>query len=103
MSISSCFSIIMLIVCQFDDPNGRNSKYYESDSEDEDESLAVPQRAADVSHPAFLESKLLTPIHCQNDPIVEYEDEFGRIRTAPRSEVPRNLLVNREDEVDDDE
>lgn len=27
----------------------------------------------------------------QDDPIVEYEDEFGRMRTARRSEVPRNL------------
>ena len=28
----------------------------------------------------------------QDDPIVEYQDEFGRTRTARRSEVPRNLL-----------
>ena len=27
----------------------------------------------------------------QDDPIVEYEDEFGRMRTARRSEIPRNL------------
>ncbi|KAG9099769.1 hypothetical protein FRC06_004868 [Ceratobasidium sp. 370] len=27
-----------------------------------------------------------------NDPIVEYEDEFGRIRTARRSDVPRDRL-----------
>jgi len=35
--------------------------------------------------------------------MVEYEDEFGRIRTAKRSEVPRNLVLNQEDEVDEDE
>ena len=34
----------------------------------------------------------------QDDPIVEYEDEFGRIRTARRSEVPRNLLPPEPDE-----
>lgn len=34
---------------------------------------------------------------------MEYEDEFGRIRTAKRSEVPRNLVLNQEDEVDEDE
>jgi len=39
----------------------------------------------------------------QDDPVVEYEDEFGRVRTARRSEVPRNLVLNREDEVDEDE
>lgn len=30
--------------------------------------------------------------------MVEYEDEFGRIRTARKSEVPRNL-VKRDDDV----
>ena len=30
--------------------------------------------------------------------MVEYEDEFGRIRTARRSEVPRNLLPPEPDE-----
>jgi len=35
--------------------------------------------------------------------MVEYEDEFGRIRTAKRSEVPRNLVLNQEDEADEDE
>ena len=39
----------------------------------------------------------------QDDPIVEYEDEFGRIRTAPRSEVPRNLRPDSEGDVDEDE
>ena len=42
-------------------------------------------------------------ILAQDDPIVEYEDEFGRIRTAPRSEVPRNLRPDAEDDVDEDE
>ena len=39
----------------------------------------------------------------QGDPIVEYEDEFGRIRTAPRSEVPRNFRPDSEEDVDEDE
>lgn len=38
----------------------------------------------------------------QHDPIIEYEDEFGRVRTARRSEVPRNLVPALE-EVDEDE
>ncbi|KAF8899941.1 hypothetical protein CPB84DRAFT_1680805 [Gymnopilus junonius] len=55
------------------------SKYYEADSADEDESLRVPVPPTD------------------DDPIVEYEDEFGRIRTARRSEVPRNLRTDLEE------
>lgn len=35
--------------------------------------------------------------------MVEYEDEFGRIRTARRSEVPRNLVPPSGDEQDEDE
>ncbi|KAH9481434.1 Coiled-coil domain-containing protein 174 [Psilocybe cubensis] len=66
------------------DTDNVTSKYYEADSADEDESLTVPTRPED-------------------DPMVEYEDEFGRIRTARRSEVPRNMITNREDEVDEDE
>ena len=38
----------------------------------------------------------------QDDPIVEYEDEFGRVRTARRSEVPRDLLPSRREEDNDD-
>jgi hypothetical protein len=35
---------------------------------------------------------------------VEYEDEFGRIRTARRSEVPRDLApASGGEESDDDE
>lgn len=39
----------------------------------------------------------------QDDPIIEYEDEFGRLRTSRRSEVPRHLLPKPQDEegVDD--
>ncbi|EPQ54045.1 hypothetical protein GLOTRDRAFT_62527, partial [Gloeophyllum trabeum ATCC 11539] len=48
---------------------------YESDSDDVDESLSVPK----------------APQAEEDDPIVEYEDEFGRIRTARKSEVPRHL------------
>ncbi|KAG6865719.1 hypothetical protein C0991_012365 [Blastosporella zonata] len=62
------------------------SAQYESDSEDVDESLNVPQ----------------PPTNEEDDPIVEYEDEFGRIRTARRSEVPRSLAPAA-DEPDEDE
>lgn len=34
---------------------------------------------------------------------MEYEDEFGRIRTARRSEVPRDLAPSGGEEPDDDE
>lgn len=35
---------------------------------------------------------------------MEYEDEFGRIRTARRSEVPRELApASGDEEFDDDE
>ncbi|KAF7970840.1 hypothetical protein HWV62_22796 [Athelia sp. TMB] len=58
----------------------------DSDSEDEDESKQTP--------------KILD----QDDPIIEYEDEFGRVRTAPRSEVPRHLVPNSgKPEFDEDE
>ncbi|KAG2017904.1 hypothetical protein CC2G_007365 [Coprinopsis cinerea AmutBmut pab1-1] len=56
------------------------SHHYESDSDDIDESLTVPTAPTD------------------DDPIVEYEDEFGRVRTARRSEVPRHLLKDDEDD-----
>ena len=39
----------------------------------------------------------------QDDPIIEYEDEFGRIRTARRSEVPRHLLPTSKDQEIEDE
>ncbi|THH09647.1 hypothetical protein EW146_g8630 [Bondarzewia mesenterica] len=60
---------------------------FESDSDDVDESLTVP-----------------APLD-YNDPIVEYEDEFGRARTAPRSEVPRHLLPShmKDDATEDDD
>ncbi|TFK72914.1 hypothetical protein BDN72DRAFT_835522 [Pluteus cervinus] len=62
------------------------SATYESDSDDVDESLTVPRGPEDES-----------------DPIVEYEDEFGRVRTARRSEVPRDLLPsNTEPDEDED-
>ncbi|KAK0204735.1 hypothetical protein DFS33DRAFT_1382635 [Desarmillaria ectypa] len=60
---------------------------WEDDEDDIDESLTVPHAPDD-----------------ENDPIIEYEDEFGRIRTAPRSEVPRELLPGAHpEEVDEDE
>ncbi|KAI0064787.1 hypothetical protein BV25DRAFT_1869048 [Artomyces pyxidatus] len=47
---------------------------YQPDSDDEDESLNVPK--------PFTE----------DDPVIDYVDEFGRSRQAPRSEVPHHLL-----------
>ncbi|KAG8213397.1 hypothetical protein J3R82DRAFT_11896 [Butyriboletus roseoflavus] len=61
---------------------------YESDSDDVDESLTVPTQ----------------PNEEEDDPIIEYEDEFGRLRTSRRSEVPRHLLrktQGEEEDVDD--
>lgn len=44
------------------------------------------------------------PPEDDDDPIIEYEDEFGRVRTARRSEVPRELLPrNDPDNQDSDE
>ncbi|KAH8100075.1 hypothetical protein BXZ70DRAFT_202323 [Cristinia sonorae] len=48
---------------------------WESDSDDIDESLTVPK-----------------PPEHDEDPVIEYEDEFGRQRTGRRSEIPRHLL-----------
>ncbi|RXW21043.1 hypothetical protein EST38_g4801 [Candolleomyces aberdarensis] len=62
------------------------SNNYESDSDDVDESLTVPQGPDD-----------------ERDPIIEYEDEFGRVRTARRSEIPRHLLPKEQQEPDSDE
>ncbi|KAG1905272.1 uncharacterized protein F5891DRAFT_1008473 [Suillus fuscotomentosus] len=56
------------------------SDHFESDSDDMDESLTVPEQPQD-----------------DDDPIIEYEDEFGRQRTGRRSEVPRHLLPRSED------
>lgn len=56
------------------------SDHFESDSDDVDESLTVPQQPQN-----------------DDDPIIEYEDEFGRQRTGRRSEVPRHLLPRSED------
>lgn len=56
------------------------SDQFESDSDDMDESLTVPQQPQG-----------------DDDPIIEYEDEFGRQRTGRRSEVPRHLLSRSED------
>jgi len=33
----------------------------------------------------------------------EYKDESGRIRTCKHLETPRNLVLNQEDEIDEDE
>ncbi|KAF8734034.1 hypothetical protein RHS02_07261, partial [Rhizoctonia solani] len=38
------------------------------------------------------DESLTVPRHEEDDPVIEYEDEFGRIRTGRRSEVPRDRL-----------
>ncbi|KAI0734212.1 hypothetical protein C8Q72DRAFT_454987 [Fomitopsis betulina] len=58
--------------------------HYESDSDDVDESLTVPKPVEDD----------------EDDPIVEYEDEFGRVRTGRKSEIPRHLLQPEGDQQD---
>ncbi|EED82162.1 predicted protein [Postia placenta Mad-698-R] len=60
--------------------------HYESDSDDVDESLTVPK----------------LPGGEEDDPIVEYEDEFGRMRTGRRSEIPRHLMPQPEGEKEED-
>ncbi|KAG6878219.1 hypothetical protein C0993_010640 [Termitomyces sp. T159_Od127] len=62
-----------------------SSGHYESDSDDVDESIEVAR-----------------PHDGKDDPMVEYEDEFGRIRTVRRSEVPR-AFASAVDEPDEDE
>ncbi|TFK85049.1 hypothetical protein K466DRAFT_601503 [Polyporus arcularius HHB13444] len=57
---------------------------YDSDSDDVDESLTVPVRPQD-----------------EDDPVMEYEDEYGRTRTARRSEIPSDLLPKPEEERED--
>ncbi|KAH9850253.1 hypothetical protein C2E23DRAFT_317241 [Lenzites betulinus] len=59
---------------------------YESDSDEVDESMTVP----------------VAPRADEDDPVIEYEDEFGRMRTARRSEVPRELLPQADDEKEED-
>ncbi|KAI0925988.1 hypothetical protein AcV5_008570 [Taiwanofungus camphoratus] len=59
---------------------------YESDSDDVDESLTVPKLSTEVD----------------NDPIVEYKDEFGRMRTTRRSEIPRHLAPSTSNVEPDD-
>ena len=57
-----------------------------SDSDDVDESLTVP----------------VPPQAEDDDPVMEYEDEYGRTRTARRSEVPREYLRKLEEEPEED-
>ncbi|KAI0768051.1 hypothetical protein BD413DRAFT_137370 [Trametes elegans] len=61
--------------------------HFQSDSEDEDESLTVP----------------VPPQEEQDDPVMEYQDEFGRTRTARRSEIPRELLPQPEKEQEEED
>ena len=96
----------MNLVEQFDSHPVSSSKFYEADSADEDESLTVPKPPLhDVCFFLFLiRQGLLYSISffAQDDSIVEYEDEFGRIRTARRSEVPRNLRPESKDDDEDE-
>ncbi|KAL4064523.1 hypothetical protein V8B97DRAFT_318898 [Scleroderma yunnanense] len=69
------------------DFDSKTMDHYESDSDDVDESATVPQ----------------APEH-DNDPVIEYEDEFGRIRSARMSEIPRHLLpASKDQEVEDED
>ncbi|KAI9568269.1 hypothetical protein HD554DRAFT_2172675 [Boletus coccyginus] len=67
------------------DFDSKGVDYYESDSDDVDESLTVHTKPGEE----------------EDDPIIEYEDEFGRLRTSRRSEVPRHLLHKPQDEEED--
>ncbi|KAH0832948.1 hypothetical protein J3R83DRAFT_11920 [Lanmaoa asiatica] len=69
------------------DFDSKGVDHYDSDSDDVDESLTVPTK----------------PNEDEDDPIIEYEDEFGRLRTSRRSEVPRHLLKSQDEEEDVDE
>ncbi|KAI0330223.1 hypothetical protein GY45DRAFT_1251322 [Cubamyces sp. BRFM 1775] len=60
--------------------------YFSSDSDDVDESLTVP----------------VPPEGEEDDPIMEYVDEYGRTRTARRSEIPRDRLPQAEKEDEED-
>ncbi|KAF8440525.1 hypothetical protein L210DRAFT_3612382 [Boletus edulis BED1] len=67
------------------DFDSKGIDHYESDSDDADESLTVPTKPGEE----------------EDDPVIEYEDEFGRLRTGRRSEVPRHLLHKSQDEEED--
>ncbi|GJJ08545.1 hypothetical protein Clacol_002763 [Clathrus columnatus] len=77
---------------------GLNEKQYESllidfDKKAEEEGYDSDSTAEDVDEPSAKD----------DDPIVEYEDEFGRIRTSRRSEVPRNLMPQKSTEPEENE
>ncbi|KAG6917005.1 hypothetical protein DXG01_004270 [Tephrocybe rancida] len=72
------------LLVDFDSKPGPSN--YESDSDDVDESVEIAR----------------PPSNEEDDPMVEYEDEFGRLKTARRSEVPRSLAPAA-DEPDEDE
>ena len=71
--------------------------HYESDSDDVDESLTVPKPPEDYEVSDKVRLYLYHSNVIQDDPIVEYEDEFGRVRTGRRSEIPRHLLQSQEE------
>ncbi|KAG6374479.1 hypothetical protein JVT61DRAFT_4522 [Boletus reticuloceps] len=48
-----------------------------------------------------LSEKQYEALLVDDDPVIEYEDEFGRLRTGRRSEVPRHLLHKSQDEEED--
>lgn len=75
---------------QFDAKDDR----YEPDSEDEDESKAVP-----VSPQLVISIHMFYYQYADNaqGEMVEYQDEFGRTRTGPRSEISHNADSNPSD------
>jgi hypothetical protein len=42
-------------------------------------------------------------VNPDDDPMIEYEDEFGRVHKARRSEIPREFLRQIEQTSQDDE
>ena len=61
----------------------------------------VPVRPGEVSL-ILHEMPFVADTAIQDDPVVEYEDEFGRMKTARRSEIPRHLL-SKEDDGDEED
>ncbi|CAE6343454.1 unnamed protein product [Rhizoctonia solani] len=65
-------------------------------SEKQRESLLIDfdsrDSGSDTDSNGDRDESLVVPGQDEDDPVIEYEDEFGRIRTARRSEVPRDRL-----------
>ncbi|KAG9016638.1 hypothetical protein FRB90_002704 [Tulasnella sp. 427] len=73
------------------DRKAEEGDQFEAHSSDEDESMTVPRPAHD------------TEDDDEKDPMVEYEDEFGRTRRVRRSEVPRGVEIRQDDKEEEPE